>query len=89
MTAVISVCIKKKLTEIGEFLSSHFNIDKKEATFLAHQLYYFKNGKNAPATHKKICTVFGEGAVTDRTCQTWFAKFRAGDFLLEDAPRSG
>ena len=31
----------------------------------------------------------GEGAVTHRTCQKWFAKFRAGDFSLDDAPRSG
>ena len=52
-------------------------------------LYYFKKGKNATETHKKICSVYGEGAVTDRTCQKWFAKFHAGDFLLDDAPRSG
>ena len=25
----------------------------------------------------------------DRTCQKWFAKFCAGDFQLDDAPRSG
>ena len=53
-------------------------------------LYYFKKGKNATETQKKkICAVYGEGAVTDRTCQKWFEKFRAGDFLLDDAPRSG
>ena len=38
---------------------------------------------------KKICAVYGEGAVTDRTCQKWFAKFQAGDFLLDDAPQLG
>ena len=27
----------------------------------------------------------GEGAVTDRMCQKWFVKFRAGEFLLDDA----
>ena len=27
--------------------------------------------------------------MTDQTCQKWFAKFYAGDFLLDDAPRSG
>ena len=31
----------------------------------------------------------GEGAVTDRICQKWFVKFHAGDFLQDDAPRSG
>ena len=52
-------------------------------------LYYFKKGKNATETHRKICAVYGEGAVTNRTCQKWFAKFRAGDFLLDRTPRSG
>ena len=32
-------------------------------------LYYFKKGKNATKTQKKICAVYGEGAVTDGTCQ--------------------
>ena len=52
-------------------------------------LYYFKKGKNATETHKKNCAVYGEGAVTDQTCQKWFAKFRARDFSLDDAPQSG
>ena len=38
-------------------------------------LYYFKKGKNATEMQKKICAVYGEGAVTDRRCQKWFAKF--------------
>ena len=52
-------------------------------------LYYFKKGKNATETQKKICAVYGEGAVTDQTCQMWFTKFHAGDFLLDDTPLSG
>ena len=51
-------------------------------------LYYFKKGKNATETQKKICAVYGEGAVTDSTCQKWFAKFCAGDFSLDHARRS-
>ena len=45
-------------------------------------LYYFKKGKNATETQKKICAVYGEGAVTDQTCQKWFVKYCAGDFSL-------
>ena len=30
--------------------------------------------------------MYGEGAVTDRMCQEWFAKFWARDFLLDNAP---
>ena len=52
-------------------------------------LHYLKKGQNATKMQKKICAVYGEGSVTDRTCQKWFAKFPAGDFSLDDAPRSG
>ena len=63
--------------------------EKNKQHFRHIMLYYFKKGKNATETHKKICAVYGEGAVTDRTCQKWFSKFRAGGFSLDDAPRSG
>ena len=38
---------------------------------------------------KKICAVCGEDAETYQICKKWFTKFRAGDFLLDDAPQSG
>ena len=52
-------------------------------------LYYFKKGKTANETQKKICIAYGEGAVTDQTCRKWFAKFHAGEFLLDNAPQLG
>ena len=64
-------------------------MEEKKQHFQHIMLYYFKKGKNATETQKKICAVYGEGAVTDRTCQKWFVKFRTGDFPLDDAPRSG
>ena len=33
--------------------------------------------------------MYGEGAVTDRTCQKWFVKSPTRDFSLDDAPQSG
>ena len=36
---------------------------------------YFKKGKNATETQKKICSVCAEGAITDEMCQKWFVKF--------------
>ena len=48
-------------------------------------LYYFNKGKNATETQKKRFVVYGEGAVTDRMCQKWFAKVCAGAFLLDGA----
>ena len=53
-------------------------------------LYYFKKGKNAiEMQNMYICAVYGEGAVTDRMCQRWFAKLQARDFSPDDAPQSG
>ena len=40
-------------------------------------LYYFKKGKNTTEKQKKkkICAVYGEGAVTDRTCLSGLQSF--------------
>ena len=35
---------------------------------------------------KKICVVYGEGAVTDQMCQKQFEKFHAGDLSPDQAP---
>ncbi|XP_035725547.1 histone-lysine N-methyltransferase SETMAR-like [Vespa mandarinia] len=40
-------------------------------------------------TRKKLTDVYGEDVLTVRQCQNWFAKFRYGNFDVEDAPRSG
>jgi len=33
--------------------------------------------------------MYRENAVSERVCQNWFAKFRAGDTTCEDRKRSG
>ena len=64
-------------------------MEEKKQHFRHIMLSYFKKGKNATETQKKVCAVYGEGAVTDQTCQKWFAKFSARDFSLDNAPWSG
>ena len=44
-------------------------MEEKEQHFWHIMLYHFKKGKNATGTQKKICALYGEGAVTDQTCQ--------------------
>ena len=47
-------------------------------------LHYFKKGENPRERQKKVCAVYGEGAVTDRMCQSWFAMFLGTtDFLAK------
>ena len=56
-----------------------------------HIVLFISKGKNAVETPppQRICAVYGEGAMTDRTCQKWFAKLRTRDFSLDQAPWSG
>ena len=75
----------KKRFKIGEFWCSlAFLILKMKESMRRGQhimLHYFKKGEHATGTQKKkkMCAGYGEGAVTDRTCQKWFAaEFQAG-----------
>ena len=52
-------------------------------------LFYYRKGKNAVQARKKLSDVYGEDVLTVRQCQNWFAKFRSGNFDVEDTPRSG
>lgn len=65
------------------------NMEGKNVYFRCISLFYFRKGKNASQTHKKICAVYGENAVSESVCRKWFQKFRCGDFDLQDAPRFG
>ena len=67
-------------------MCSHFNIEdgRKYATFCAYYAGYFKKGKNTTEMQKeKICAAYGEGAVTDRRCKKWFAKFLGTTDILD------
>ncbi|GFU01416.1 mariner Mos1 transposase [Trichonephila clavipes] len=55
----------------------------------ANTLKWPRKGKNAVQARKKLTDVYGEGVLTVRQCQNSFAKFRSGNFDVEDAPRSG
>ena len=57
--------------------------------FRCIMLFYFRKGKNATQTQKKICAVYGENAVSKRMCQKWFAKFHLGEINIEVASHSG
>ncbi|GFU65941.1 histone-lysine N-methyltransferase SETMAR [Trichonephila clavipes] len=54
-----------------------------ESDFRHILLFYYRKGKNAVQARKKLTDVYGEGVLN------WFAKFRSGNFDVEDAPRSG
>ena len=56
-----------KKSKLVNFCAAILILKMEENTqhFWCIMLYYFKKGKNATEMQKKICAVYGEGAVTD------------------------
>ena len=52
-------------------------------------LHYFNMKKTAAESHRILVEVYGEHALAERTYQKWFARFKSGDFGLEDEERLG
>lgn len=52
-------------------------------------LYFFNSKKNASESHRLLSEAYPEYAPTIRVCQEWFARFRRGDFRVEDKERPG
>lgn len=48
-----------------------------------------KQGNNAKATAKKICSIFGKGLISDLKVRNWFAKFCFGDTTLKNESKAG
>ena len=68
----------KNLLKLVNFCAVILILKMKETQHFRHiMLYYFKKGKNATETQKRICAVYREGVVTDQTRQKWFSKFLA------------
>lgn len=55
-----------------------------------HLLFFaFRRGQNAVEAARDICSVYGENIIGQSTAQKWFAKFKKGDFDLNDTSRTG
>ncbi|GFX47899.1 histone-lysine N-methyltransferase SETMAR [Trichonephila clavipes] len=52
-------------------------------------LFYFEKSKNVVQARKKLADAYAEDVLTVRQRQNWGAKFRSGNFDVEDAPCSG
>ena len=52
-------------------------------------LHYFNMKKTAAESHRILVEIYAEHALAERMCQKWFARFKSGDFGLEDEERPG
>ena len=54
-----------------------------------HLLFFaFHRGQKAEAA-RDISMIYGEGVIGESTARKWFAKFKNGNFDINDTPRSG
>ena len=55
-----------------------------------HLLFFaFHRSQKAAEAARDICIVYGEGVIGESTARKWFAKFKNGNFDIDDTPRSG
>ena len=87
----INVHLKKKKSKLVNFCGAILLVKMEENRqyFQYIMLIISRKVKAQRKRKKRSVQKRGEGAVTDWKCQKWFAKFRAGDFSLDDAPQSG
>ena len=66
------------------FHSNMSNVVPEKVFLRGVLLRYFNMKKTAAESHRILVEVHGEHALAERTCQKWFARFKSGDFGLED-----
>ena len=55
-----------------------------------HLLFFaFHRGQKAAEAAWDICMVYGEGVIGESMARKWFAKFKNGNFDIDNMPRSG
>ena len=70
------------------FISDFITADPR-IEILAILRHYFKLGLKATEAARRIREVEGNEAISDRTAQNWFKRFKGGDISLEIKPKSG
>jgi transposase len=68
-------------------LEVEMNISRRELRVLL--LHEFRLGRKATEATSNICSTMGKGAVSVRTAQHWFHRFKDSNFELDDLPHTG
>ena len=62
---------------------------ESKANIRACALFMLCQVKNTKKATRVISELYPDDAMTERTCERWFAKFRKGDRSRQDLPRTG
>ena len=47
-------------------------------------IFCFNMKKSAVEAHRMLSNIYGEAAISERTCREWFQHFKNGDFDVEN-----
>ena len=47
-------------------------------------IFCFNMKKSVAEAHRMLSNIYGEAAISERTCREWFQRFKNGDFDVED-----
>ena len=50
---------------------------------------FFHLKKTAAESYRLLVEAYGEHALTQKTCERWFKRFKSGDFDIKDKERPG
>ncbi|CAF1659633.1 unnamed protein product [Adineta ricciae] len=68
-------------------LELEMKISRRELRVLL--LHEFRSGSKATEATRNICSTMGKDALSIRTAQHWFHRFKNGNFELDDLPHTG
>ncbi|KRZ66125.1 Histone-lysine N-methyltransferase SETMAR [Trichinella papuae] len=69
-------------------MTMYCQVDKHEH-FRHLLIFAFNQGSKGSKAARDICSVYREGAISERTAQRWFSRLKKGKFDVTDSPRSG
>ena len=52
-------------------------------------IFFFHSKKTSAEAHRELQKVYGDAALTEKTCYDWFRRFKDGDFDVDDRPPEG
>ncbi|KOX69361.1 Histone-lysine N-methyltransferase SETMAR [Melipona quadrifasciata] len=70
-------------------LYTPLNMEENKVHFRYLMLFFYRKDNNDTQAANKICAVYGEGAVAERTVLKWFTRYKAGDFNLKRREHPG
>ena len=52
-------------------------------------IFFFHSKKTAAKAHRELQKVYGDAALSEKTCRDWIRCFKDDDFNIDDRPREG